>query len=58
MFPVHVQGDFRELMNNVGGSGGGGVVRLDEREKVEHWFFRGFVVLVRFWGVVTAIGEL
>lgn len=58
MFPVrvdHVYGNNRGMMNNVTDGGG---VRLNNREKVGHSFFKCFVVFVRFWGVVTAIGKL
>lgn len=60
MFPirvnhVHSDGSSRGMINHVAG-GGGGV--KNEREQVEFSFFRCFVVFVRFWGVVTAIGEL
>lgn len=59
MFPIRGNRiyDNRGMMNNVCGSSDGDCVR-NERKKLDYPFFRCFVVFVRFWGVVTAIGEL
>lgn len=62
MFNVHLsQGNYVQSAGEVRGTMNNGYYARNEQcsmENREHWFFRGFVVFVRFWGVVTAIGEL